>query len=60
MGQTGEIEISASEKEGGKWIEGLPRIYKVVDGVKDDSQLTSFASRKKTTGKDQIAVGKYM
>ena len=60
MGQTGEIEISASEKEGGKWIEAYHRIYKMIDGVKDDSQLTSFASRKKTTGKDQIAVGKYI
>ena len=60
MGQTGEIEISASEKEGGKWIEAYHRIYKVIDGVKDDSQLTSFASRKKSAGKDQIAVGKYI
>ena len=57
---TGKVEISASEKEGGKWIEAYHRIYKVVDGIKDDSQLTSFASRKKTTGKDQIPVGKYI
>ncbi len=60
MGQTGEIEISASEKEGGKWIDAYHRIYKVIDGVKDDSQTTGVSSRKKSAGKDQIAIGKYI
>ncbi len=60
MGQTGEIEISASEKEGGKWIQAYHRIYKVIDGVRDDSTTKSFSSRKKKTGKAQIAVGKYI
>ncbi len=60
MGQTGEIEISASEKEGGKWIKAYHRIYKVIDGVKDDSQTTAVSSWKKKAGKDQIAIGKYI
>ena len=60
MGQTGIIEISASESEGGKWVRAYHRIYKVIDGVKDDSQTASFTSYKKKVGNAKIAIGKYI
>ena len=60
MGQTGIVEISASELEGGKWVRAYHRIYKVIDGVKDDSQTEGFTSYKKKVGNTQIAIGKYI
>ncbi len=60
MGQTGTIEISASEKEGGKWVKAYHRIYKVIDGVKDDRETKGFSSTKKRVGEAQIATGKYI
>jgi len=44
MGETGKVEISATEKEGGKWIKAYHRIYKVVDGEAEDSQFVAVSS----------------
>ncbi|SFV57075.1 Von Willebrand factor type A domain protein [hydrothermal vent metagenome] len=60
MGQTGKVEISATEKEGGKWIKAYHRIYKVVDGEVEDGLTTSFDSYKRKAGERQIPVGKYV
>ncbi|MEA3419140.1 MAG: VWA domain-containing protein [Campylobacterota bacterium] len=60
MGQTGQVEISASEKEDGKWIKAYHRIYKVEDGTAEESQAASFSSNKKDAGKGQLPVGKYL
>jgi Ca-activated chloride channel family protein len=60
MGETGKVEITASEKEGGRWIRAYHRIYKVVDGEAEDSQFKSINSYKKSSGIKQIPVGKYV
>ena len=54
------LEITASEKEGGKWIKAYHRIYKVENGQKDDSQLTSVNSTKKDAGITKLPVGQYV
>ena len=59
MGQTGMLETSASEKEGGKWIGTYHDIYEDEDG-KAGSRVTSAYSYKKKPGKAQIPVGKYI
>ncbi|HHD81369.1 MAG TPA: VWA domain-containing protein, partial [Campylobacterales bacterium] len=41
MGETGKVEISASKKEGGKWVIANHWIYPVVDGEKDSSNIAS-------------------
>jgi hypothetical protein len=60
MGQTGEVEITATQKEGGRWIKAYHRIYKVIDGEADDSQFTAIGSYKKKSGKKRMPVGKYI
>ena len=60
MGQTGEVEITATQKEGGRWIRAYHRIYKVIDGEADDSQFTAIGSYKKKSGKKRMPVGKYI
>ena len=60
MGQTGKVEISASEKENGKWIRASHVIYKAVDGKKDDSSTASCSSYKKEACLEQIPIGKYI
>jgi Ca-activated chloride channel family protein len=54
------LEASASEKEGGKWVKAYHRIYKVENGQKGDSQLTSVNSTKKDAGMTKLPVGHYL
>ena len=60
MGQTGKVEISVSEKEGGKWVRSNVYIYPVVDGVKEDSTIASTTAHKKEAAMAQLPAGKYV
>jgi Ca-activated chloride channel family protein len=55
MGETGKVEVSASEKEGGKWISAYCRAYN-----EDKSDNWSVNTQKKNAGKRQLPVGKYL
>jgi Ca-activated chloride channel family protein len=59
MGQTGEVEITATEKEGGRWVETYHEIYPIIDGEKQD-YLNNCWSKKKKECKEQIPLGKYI
>ena len=59
MGSTGKVEVTASEKEDGKWIDAACRIYRVVDGEVDTSDNWYVGPRKKKAGSRQLPVGKY-
>jgi len=59
MGQTGKVEISASESEGSKWIKASHYIYPVVDGEKQDHMMKGCTSYKKKACVETIPVGKY-
>ena len=54
MGQTGKVEVSASESEGGKWIDADCRAYN-----EDRSDSWGIYPRKKEPSIKQIPVGKY-
>ncbi|WP_297525022.1 VWA domain-containing protein, partial [Sulfurovum sp.] len=54
MGQTGNVEVTASEKEGGKWIDAGCRLYN-----EDKSDSWYVGPRKKKAGTKQVPVGKY-
>ncbi|WP_294958494.1 VWA domain-containing protein [Sulfurovum sp.] len=60
MGQTGNVEVTASEKEGGKWIDAGCRAYKVIDGEVDNSDNWYIGAGKKKPGTKQLPVGKYL
>jgi hypothetical protein len=57
--QTGKVEVTASEKEDGKWIDAACRIYRVSDGEVDTSDNWYIGPRKKKAGSRQLPVGKY-
>jgi len=59
MGQTGTVEISASEKEGGKWIAAYHNIVQNEDGKAGDL-VARANSQKKSAGRRQLPVGKYI
>ncbi len=59
FGQTGTVEVSASEKEGGKWVKATNYVYIVEDG-KVGERAGSAHSRKKDSGKDILPVGNYI
>ena len=59
MGQTGTVEVSASEKEGGKWIAAYHNIVLDEDGKAGDL-VARANSQKKSPGIRQIPVGKYI
>ena len=59
MGETGTVETSASEKEGGKWVNAYHNIVQNEDGKAGDL-VGRAPSQKKNTGKTQIPVGKYI
>jgi len=59
MGSTGKVEVTASEKEGGKWIGANCRAYKIIDGEVDDSDNWYIGPQKKKPGTRQLPVGKY-
>ena len=56
FGQTGKVKVSASEKEGGKWIDGNCRIHN-----EDKSNSWGIAPRKKESSASvvQLPVGEY-
>jgi Ca-activated chloride channel family protein len=60
MGETGKVAVTASEKEGGKWIEANCRAYKVIDGEVDDSDNWYLGTRKKESRVKKLPVGDYM
>jgi hypothetical protein len=60
MGQTGKVEISVSEKEGGKWVRSYVYIYPIVDGAKEDSTIASTTAYKKEPAIEQLPAGKYV
>ena len=60
MGTTGEIEISASEKEGGKWVRSSHYVYKMEDGEKNKSHSASCTSTKKKACLKKLPVGQYV
>jgi len=53
------LEVTASETEGGKWIEASCRAYKIVDGEVDDSDSWYIDTKKKKVAKKHLPVGKY-
>ena len=53
------LEITATEKEGGKWIEARHYIHPVIDGEKQDS-IKICDSTKKKECKKRIPLGKYI
>ncbi len=59
MGQTGEVVITAIEKEGGRWVQAYHDIYPIIDGEKQD-YLKNCWSKKKEECKQQIPLGKYI
>ena len=59
MGETGKVEVSASEKEGGKWISAYHDIVENEDGKAGD-RVARANSSKKSAGKAQIPVGQYI
>ncbi len=59
MGETGIVEVSNSEKEGGKWVSAYNYIHEDENGKAGDSKDTAH-SRKKSAGTAQIPVGKYI
>ena len=59
MGETGTVETSASEKEGGKWVSAGHRVYQ-DDGGKAGDRVALPHSSKKKVGKADIPVGKYI
>ncbi|MEA3492683.1 MAG: VWA domain-containing protein, partial [Campylobacterota bacterium] len=54
------LEATASEKEGGKWIKAYHRIYRAENGQKSDKQLTSVNSTKKDAGITKLPTGHYI
>ena len=59
MGQTGKVEITASETEGGRWVSAIHYIYYTIEGEKEE-QITNCWSEKKTSCIQKIPVGKYI
>ncbi len=58
MGQTGKVEITASEKEKGKWIQASHSIYKNDEGERGDHMASCSSTKAKACVK-QIPVGQY-
>ncbi|MEA2048284.1 MAG: VWA domain-containing protein [Campylobacterota bacterium] len=59
MGETGVVEVSASEKEGGKWVKAYNAIYQDEEG-KAGERVATAHSYKKKAGTKQLPVGKYI
>ena len=59
FGQTGKVEVTATEKEGGKWIRASHYIYIEEDGEAGE-RIGSAHSNKKSAGVDKLPVGKYV
>jgi len=59
-GQTGILQISASESDGGKWVRAYHWIYPVVDGKAEDEEITTCSSFAKKPCELQLPIGKYL
>ncbi len=59
FGSTGQIETSASETEGGKWVNAHHNVYEDDEG-KPGEHICSPYSYKKEKGKCRLPVGKYI
>ena len=57
--QTGQIETSASETDGGKWVDAHHNVYEDDEG-KPGEHICSPYSYKKEKGKCRLPVGKYI
>jgi hypothetical protein len=60
FGSTGQIETSASETDGGKWVNASHTVYTPNEEGKPDSHVCSPSSYKKSTGKCKLPTGKYV
>ena len=56
MGQTGWAEFSASEAEGGPWVDGYAKLY----DQKRDKRVDSVDLTKEKAGRTRLPVGKYV
>ncbi len=56
MGQTGWAEFSASEAEGGPWIDGYARLFT----QKTDKHVGNVDTEKDEAGRKRLPVGKYV
>jgi len=59
MGETGVLIVSASKKNGGRWIKAHHRIATMVDGKIDNSNIENCYSRKKEPCKVVLPIGNY-
>ncbi len=60
MGQTGKLELTAAEKEGGRWVKTRHWIYKTVDGKKEGSYIKYCDSSKSKACLIKIPLGSYI
>jgi hypothetical protein len=60
MGQTGVVESSASEKEGGKWIHAGGYVYPLDDDGEKGKWITQIITSKNKLDSDRLPVGKYV
>jgi Ca-activated chloride channel family protein len=60
FGSTGQIETTASETDGGKWIDASHAVYIPDEEGQPDSHVCSPSSYKKRVGKCRLPVGKYV
>lgn len=58
--QTGKVEVTASEDEGGKLIKAHCKAYKVTDGEIDDSSWDYLGTNKRKARAKRLQVGKYI
>ena len=58
--QTGKVEVTASEKEGGKLIKANCKAYKIIDGEVDDSSWDYLGTNKRKARAKRLQVGKYI
>lgn len=55
-----KVEITVSEKEGGKWVRASHAIYKVANGEVESSYISSCSSTKKEACIRPLSIGKYL
>ena len=58
--QTGKVEVTASEKEGGKLIKANCKAYKIIDGEVDDSSWDYLGTNKREPRRKRLQIGKYI
>jgi len=60
MGETGSVEITAVENEGGKWVKAYHYVHKIADGEVEKGYLAGCWSKKKKECVEQLPIGQYM